>query len=429
MNSKWINIISCWLLTGMLAFAEDDADSTNNVAVVKHSGTSLSTNDVKAVAAMAVVEAGEAVEAAEVAEIVRRAEAEKKSDITTVDIDPWDAFEPPPDTKYDWIQLTSREWLKGEFKVMYDHSLEFDSDEMDLQEFDLEDVKRVRTRGMKTVLVQGDGGRRDTSLLRGMLEIRGDEVILRRSEYEVTVLREDVISIAGGRQRERDYWSGMVSLGINARGGNTETVDTTIMANVQRRTASSRFNADYLANYSETGELETANNQRLSGFYDRFLTARFYWQILAGEYYRDPFTNIDGQYSLSSGLGYDLIHTSKTEWGFGLGVGYQEQKFVSVELGKDDSSTSPFATIGTRFDREVTGNIDYLFDYGMRWLNEENGQYTHHMLTTLSVDLISDLDLDISFIWDRIEKPQADADGKVPKQDDYQLIVSLAYDF
>jgi hypothetical protein len=27
----------------------------------------------------------------------------------------WDKFVPPPDNKFDWIQLTNGEWLKGEF--------------------------------------------------------------------------------------------------------------------------------------------------------------------------------------------------------------------------------------------------------------------------------------------------------------------------
>jgi len=33
------------------------------------------------------------------------------------------------------------------------------------------------------------------------------------------------------------------------------------------------------------------------------------------------------------------------------------------------------------------------------------------MLTKLSFDLIRDMDLDISLIWDRVEKPQADQNG------------------
>ncbi|MGB6288849.1 MAG: hypothetical protein WBF36_01825, partial [Desulfobulbales bacterium] len=38
----------------------------------------------------------------------------------------WDNFAPPPDDKFDWIQLTSGEWLKGELKFLYDFQVEFD---------------------------------------------------------------------------------------------------------------------------------------------------------------------------------------------------------------------------------------------------------------------------------------------------------------
>jgi hypothetical protein len=38
---------------------------------------------------------------------------------------------PPPPDKFDWIQLTSDEWLKGEFIALYDDVREFDSKELD----------------------------------------------------------------------------------------------------------------------------------------------------------------------------------------------------------------------------------------------------------------------------------------------------------
>lgn len=422
MNVRFSSIFLWGLLCGGIALAEESVINTNEAK------TAEAVEAMKVEEVTKISEAEKNAEAAEVAEIVRQDEVKKQRQPPKA-VDPWDAFMPPPDTAYDWIQLTSGEWLKGEFKVLYDYVIEFDSDELDLQKIDFEDVKRLRTRAMKTVLIQGEGGRRDTDILRGMLEIKGDHVVLRRSEHEVEVSRDKVISIADGRQRERDYWSGMLSIGVNTRGGNTETTDTTVMANLKRRTAASRFNADYRANYSSTGETETANNQRLNGAYDKFLTAKFYWQVLAAEVYRDPFSNIDRQYSLGTGVGYDLIRTSRTEWTVGAGVGYQEQRFVSVEVGSDSTSSSPYGTFSTRLDYEVSGNLDFLYDYSLRWLNEDNGLYTHHMLTTFSFDLISDLDLDVSMIWDRIEKPQAASDGTLPKQDDYQLIVSLAYEF
>ena len=427
MTHRTIGLVLFWSLIAVAAFAEEPAQ-TNQTTVVN---SLEATNDVtvaKAVEAMEVEEEDEASEAQEIAETVRHVAEERKAE-PPKEIDPWEAFAPPIDSNFDWIQLTSDEWLKGDFRVMYDFTLEFDSDELGLLEFDLVDVRQLRTRAMKTVFVEGEGGRRDTSVLRGLLEMNDEQLVLRRSEHEVIIPRDHIISIAGGRQRERDYWSGALSLGINGRGGNTETIDTTVQASLKRRTAQTRFHADYLANYSATSSIDTANNQRLSGFHDWFLTSRFYWKTVEGEIYRDPFTNIDSQFSASTGVGYDLIRTPRTEWTINTGLGYQELRFVSVEPGAADSSSSPFVTAGTRLDYELTGAIDILYDYSLRVLNEENGQYTHHMLGTMSFDIIGDLDLDLTIIWDRIEKPQPDANGVLPQQDDYQLIVSLTYDF
>lgn len=426
MRFRFGKIVLVLSFCGLFTSAEAQSLNTNDTAVAKAVEAMIVEEDGDI--SKAEKEAQESAEQAEVAEMVRKDNAGKEVQQPGQE-DPWEAFVPPTDTDFDWIQLTSGEWLKGDFKVLYDYVVEFDSDELDLQEFDLEDVKRLRTRGMKTVMIQGEEGRRDTTLLRGVLDINGDQVVLRRSDQEVSIARDHVISIADGRQRERDYWSGMLSIGINARGGNTETTDTTIMANLKRRTAKSRFNADYLANYSDSGGIETANNQRLSGYYDQFLTMKFYWQVLAAEYYRDPFINIDSQYSVGTGAGYDLIHSAKTEWGFKAGIGYQRLEFVSVQAGEDNYSESPFGMLGMRLDHEVTGNLDFLYDYSMRLLNEDNGRYTHHMLTKLSFDLIYDLDLDVSLIWDHVAKPQQDSAGTVPEKDDYQVVVSVAYDF
>src|SRR5262245_16080622 len=53
-------------------------------------------------------------------------------------------FQPPPDN-FDWIQLKSGEWLKGELIALYDGSLEFDSDELDNLTLDWDDIQQVRT--------------------------------------------------------------------------------------------------------------------------------------------------------------------------------------------------------------------------------------------------------------------------------------------
>lgn len=47
----------------------------------------------------------------------------------------------------------------------------------------------------------------------------------------------------------------------------------------------------------------------------------------------------------------------------------------------------------------------------------------------LSVDLVGDLDLDIAFVWDRVNRPAADSGGDVPEKDDYRTTIGLGWSF
>ena len=96
---------------------------------------------------------------------------------------------------------------------------------------------------------------------------------------------------------------------------------------------------------------------------------------------------------------------------------------------KDTKEDSPFFLASTVFDAEITKSVDFLAEYSFRILNEESGTYVHHALAKVSTEFIGDLDIDVSVIWDYIDNPQAKDDGTVPEQSDYQLVLSLAYDF
>ena len=184
-----------------------------------------------------------------------------------------------------------------------------------------------------------------------------------------------------------------------------------------------------MGNYTEADNSETANSHRLSGFRDSFISRKLFWRQIFAEYYRDPFKNIETQVSVSTSLGYQLIYTAETEWDISAGLGARETRYVSVEPGDDISSTSPAFGASTTYDTELTKTIDLLVDYNFQLVNEAAGTYTHHFITSLETDLTGDIDLDISFIWDRIEHPQADSNGAVPDKDDYQLIVGLGVEF
>ncbi len=342
----------------------------------------------------------------------------------------------PPQDEFDWIQLTSGEWLKGELKDIYNDQVEFDSDKLDATTFDMEDVKQIRGHGIKGVHLQDSDPAGNSQLeapepftVYGELLIIEDKVIVTsdgvRQEYD----RSDLIDIVSGKGRERQYWSAKISIGLNYTRGNTDEDDLSTSIDIRRRTSATRFVLDYLVNYSRTSGVDTVDNNRLNAYFDVFKTRKYFWRPVFGEYFRDPFQNIDGRYTAGTGMGYHIINTAKTEWDATAGVAYQGTQFASVQAGQDLNISTPVLSISSLFETDLTKKIDFSFKYSFNIGNEESGGYTHHLITTLETELTSWLDFDISFVWDRVKNPTASADGTLPEPDDYRLTFSLGVDY
>jgi putative salt-induced outer membrane protein YdiY len=348
----------------------------------------------------------------------------------------WAAFVPPPD-KYDWVQLTSGEWLKGEIKVLYDDVLEFDSDELDLLKLDMEDVKRIIGSGTKIVRLEHPTANHTKSRWQrpepisviGELEVTENKVIITSGVSEQVFSRSDLIAIVSGEGKESQYWSAKISIGLNLTAGNTEQTDYSSNWDIRRRTAANRFVLNYLGNYSRTRDVDTVDNNRLNFYIDVFKARQYYWRAIFGEYFRDPFQNIENRYTLGTGIGYHLIKTPKTEWDVNVGLAYQHTRFNSVEAGEDPEASTPALAIGTLYETALTKTLDFDVNYSFNIVNEESGKYTHHFVTTLETEITSWLDFDISFVWDRVQEPTANADGTVPEPDDYRLIFSLGIEY
>ncbi len=334
---------------------------------------------------------------------------------------PWEPPPPPPDA-FDWIQLKSGEWLKGELKVLYEKKLEFDSEELDLQEFDWEDVKQVRGQRIFSVRFVGP------VTIEGLLQVTEDKVFVTVGEERREFERNQLIAIAPGEPKEINYWSAKFGLGLNLTRGNTEQTQYSAIANIKRRTSATRFVTDYLGNFTKTDGEETVNNQRVNTYFDIFKTRKYFFRPFFGEYYRDPFKNINSRVTLGAGMGYHIIDTSKTEWDVAGGPAYQRTRFDSVKVGQALSESTPAFVAGTHFNRDLTKTVEFDFRYDFQIVNEESGTYTHHLVTALETELTSWLDFDVAFIWDMTKDPQPNADGTVPKQDDFYLIFSLGID-
>jgi len=329
----------------------------------------------------------------------------------------------PTATDFDWVQLVSGEWLKGEIKGLFDDSLEFDSDKLDLLTLDWEDVKYVETH------IPGSAYIEDHGTVYGYFRINQNKIIVTNGGEPKEYDRSRLVSFITGGEEESDYWSAKITFGLIVRSGNTDQVDYNAKVNIKRTTSFSRFNLDYVGNISNTQDVETINNHRVTANADRFMTRNFFWRPIFGEYYRDPFSNIDSRVTVGAGAGYTIIDTSRTNWNVTGGPGYQATRFISVQEGEDIKETTPAMVVTTDYDIEINKKIDFIYSYNITWVDNASGGYTHHMVTTFESEITGSFDLDVSFIWDHISKPTAADDGAVPLPDDYRLTVGISYDY
>jgi len=338
------------------------------------------------------------------------------------DVFRWETSKPSA-TDFDWIQLVSGEWLKGEIKGLYKNSLEFDSDKLDLLTLDWKDIKYVETHIPGSAYIEGHG------TVYGFFEINQSKIIVTDNDDLKEYERSQLVSFITGGEEESDYWTAKITLGLNLRSGNTDQVDYNAKANVKRQTSFSRIELDYIGNISITQDIETINNHRLAGTHDIFKTRNFFLRPIFGEYYRDPFSNIDSRVTIGTGAGYTIIDTKRVDWNIAGGPAYQSTHFVSVQDGEDIKETTPALVVSTDYDIELTSKLDFIFNYSTTWGNAASGGYTHHIVTTFENEITGSFDIDISFIWDRISKPTAADDGTIPDEDDYRLTLGISYEF
>ena len=324
---------------------------------------------------------------------------------------------------YDWIRLPSDEWLKGEIISMYDGELEFDSDELGVLEFDFDDIKEMRT----SRVVQVGFEHREPVI--GRMTMGGESASVIGEAGEFQFARAEILTLIVGAPREINYWSGYANLGGNIRSGNTDQIDYTARLGTMRRTVKNRMTFDYVGNITRIDSEDTSNNHRTNVDWDRFVSKRLFVTVVSAEWYRDPFQNIANRWTLGAGLGYEIVDTSRTSWSASAGPAWQSTAWDSVELGEDDTSSGFAVHVGTDFDYELSEDIDVYAQYSAFFTSRESGTYTHHFDTGLEIELIGDLDFNVSWIWDHIQDPRPLEDGSIPKKDDTRLVFGLGWSF
>ncbi len=337
----------------------------------------------------------------------------------------WESALPPTD-KFDWLQTTSGEWLKGELKALYSGSLEFDSKKFNLRTLKMDDVARYFGHGTKRISIDTPTGHRTVD---GVVTIDRLQVIVVSDQGEESFDRSQLISITPGGDAESDNWSGKISIGLNYTRGNTDQTDKIGSLLIRRRTPENRLLINYMGQESDVDDSQTINNHRLNLIYDVYPERGFFWRPLFLEYYHDPFQNIGHRVTAGFGAGYHLLDNPGITWNVSGGPAYRVIRYDSVEVGEENEADTPALVVGTFFDTSLTSTVDFKTLYNFSILNRESGTYTHYARTAFNIELTSIVDLDVALVWDRTRYPQPKADGSVPDQDDIQWLLTLGIEF
>lgn len=326
---------------------------------------------------------------------------------------------------FDWLKLTSDEWLKGDIISMYDDELEFDSDEFGIKSFDWKDVSELRSRFDQQIRLA------DGRIVQGFLIVKEGHLKLISGGTEQNFPLSDLLSITSAADKRRDLWDAKVSLGIDFSQGNSNQLDYIVTAEVQRRTPTTRLKVDFDFNYSESSTDEqsvvSVNSRRLNAYLDWFINADIFLRAIEYENYSDLQQNIKVRHSLGVSLGYHIVNTKRIEWDFTVGPSYQNTEYEAQVVTESDGSGA--LSLSTLFDYEISSKIDYILDYQMKFVSDDSGARSHTFKTGFEFEFIDDLDLDVMFYLDRIAKPVASIENGTPESNDYRLAISFGYQF
>ncbi|MCJ8318692.1 MAG: DUF481 domain-containing protein [Colwellia sp.] len=348
---------------------------------------------------------------------------------STQGIKPWKKPTPVFDQKFDWLRLTSDEWLKGDIISMYDDELEFDSEEFDLKTFDWQDVAELRSRFDQSIRLT------DGSVIEGFLIVKNQKVTILSNGQAHEFPLSELLTITSSSESRGNLWDGNVKLGANYLKGNVGQTDYTLSSVIQRRTPESRFRSDFIYSYSrltnkgEGDDVVNTNSRRLTSYFDWFYTAKVFFRLLDFEHFSDELQNIKSRNTIGLAVGYHLINNKRVQWDITLGPSYQQT--IYLETQAQDHEQSGVASLSTFLEYEVSSVIDLVFDYQIQFVNEASGKRIHNLKTGISFDLKNDVDVDVSFYIDRIASPlPTDTTiNSIPEENDYRLVFSFGYSF
>jgi putative salt-induced outer membrane protein YdiY len=321
---------------------------------------------------------------------------------------------------YDWIRLTSGEWLKGELRWMREKDVEFDSDKLDIITFSWSKVDQVHSPRVNTYVFEG---KIDVA---GRALITKDKIIIETVDGVESYPRDSLLAILEGDRRERNWWSTRLSVGFSANAGNTNQGQLNVHWDLARTDPRTRSAISYDGTFGYSNRQQNVNRHLGEAGVIVYYSKRLFFSPASAQFLNDRFQNLKLRATPGAAVGVHVFDTKKVEWDVGGGLGYQYARFLSTAAGVENPQNDGFVGFHTYADFDFTDDVELELDWLTNVVYTQIGLTNHIGTANFSVEITDIFDLETTFKFYRTERPVPRADGTIPERNDYQLIVSLA---
>ncbi|MFL2936495.1 MAG: DUF481 domain-containing protein [Myxococcota bacterium] len=332
---------------------------------------------------------------------------------------------PPNDrpAKWEWVELTSGEWLKGDIQGIRSDKMDFDSSQFDDLTLDMEDVVQTYSSAVNTFVFT------ERRVVIGIGHITAKEVIIQTAAGELRYPRQELLSLVVGDHNEWKLWSGSITAGLSTTSGNTEQTTANLQADLHRKGAFLGLRFNYIGNLGSSNNVTNVNNQQLNFQSELFIYDRFYLIPASFEYYSDEFQNIDLRVRPGAGIGYQLFDEKKFSWTVNGTALYELQESISSTQNQSTEFESFALGLKTNLEYDITSDITLTASYGLTLAIPSTSNVDQQVIAKLDVDITKYLSLTATVNWQRIGDPVPLADGTVPQSNDTIITMGASVNF
>lgn len=199
-----------------------------------------------------------------------------------------------------------------------------------------------------------------------------------------------------------DNWTGQGELGAFRSSGNTSNTGLTAGAKLTKEGERWRWNFKAIADFQRTNGV-TTKEQYLAAIEPNYKINDRLYAFGLGQYERDRFQGFSARYSISGGLGYQVIDSKKTQLSVKAGPAYRQTNFLD---GGSQSSLAGLA--GLDFAYQISPNLKFT-ENATAFIESANTTLTSE--TALEAKLSNALSARISYLVEYDSNPPLGAVG------------------